>query len=190
MIATKLVTDGTRGSNLWCILSLITKLASWQISILLWILMIWWCLELSCIALSSLIRIFSCMTFICYIWPLPICLLNIMIGCGIDWHLWLQNGAFDGMCKWVYILDLFMNPNVLALGGCCSYLKSVLSNLSHGFISWATLCRCSYLNAWNPHCMWYVNIGSGNGLVPSGGRLNKKDGLTRCGDSHVKDKTS
>ena len=24
----------------------------------------------------------------------------------------------------------------------------------------------------------------------SGGRLNKKDGLTRCGDSHVKDKTS
>ena len=25
---------------------------------------------------------------------------------------------------------------------------------------------------------------------PPGGRLNKKDGLTRCGDSHVKDKTS
>ena len=24
----------------------------------------------------------------------------------------------------------------------------------------------------------------------TGGRLNKKDGLTRCGDSHVKDKTS
>ena len=23
-----------------------------------------------------------------------------------------------------------------------------------------------------------------------GGRLNKKDGLTRCGNSHVKDKTS
>ena len=34
-----------------------------------------------------------------------------------------------------------------------------------------------------------VNIGSGNGLEP-GGRLNKKDGLTRYGDSHVKDKTS
>ena len=28
-------------------------------------------------------------------------------------------------------------------------------------------------------------------LVPeAGGRLNKKDGLTRFGDSHVKDKTS
>ena len=27
-------------------------------------------------------------------------------------------------------------------------------------------------------------------LLDSGGRLNKKDGLTRCGDSHVKDKTS
>ena len=25
---------------------------------------------------------------------------------------------------------------------------------------------------------------------PTGGRLNKKDGLTRYGDSHVKDKTS
>ena len=26
--------------------------------------------------------------------------------------------------------------------------------------------------------------------TPSGGRLNKKDGLTRYGNSHVKDKTS
>ena len=26
--------------------------------------------------------------------------------------------------------------------------------------------------------------------VTPGGRLNKKDGLTKCGDSHVKDKTS
>ena len=28
------------------------------------------------------------------------------------------------------------------------------------------------------------------GYMPPGGRLNKKDGLTRYGDSHVKDKTS
>ena len=27
-------------------------------------------------------------------------------------------------------------------------------------------------------------------IPAAGGRLNKKDGLTRCGDSHVKDKTS
>ena len=27
-------------------------------------------------------------------------------------------------------------------------------------------------------------------IIGSGGRLNKKDGLTRYGDSHVKDKTS
>ena len=27
-------------------------------------------------------------------------------------------------------------------------------------------------------------------ILTSGGRLNKKDGLTRYGDSHVKDKTS
>ena len=47
-----------------------------------------------------------------------------------------------------------------------------------------------------------VNNGPDNGLLPDstkpliesmltpGGRLNKKDGLTRYGDSHVKDKTS
>ena len=37
------------------------------------------------------------------------------------------------------------------------------------------------------------NIVAWWGLVsdmPPGGRLNKKDGLTRYGDSHVKDKTS
>ena len=27
-------------------------------------------------------------------------------------------------------------------------------------------------------------------IIPTGGRLNKKDGLTRYGNSHVKDKTS
>ena len=31
---------------------------------------------------------------------------------------------------------------------------------------------------------------SGTIKLLSGGRLNKKDGLTRYGDSHVKDKTS
>ena len=35
-----------------------------------------------------------------------------------------------------------------------------------------------------------VSLVSGNGQPPPGGRLNKKDGLTRYGDSHVKDKTS
>ena len=29
-----------------------------------------------------------------------------------------------------------------------------------------------------------------NNITTAGGRLNKKDGLTRYGDSHVKDKTS
>ena len=32
-------------------------------------------------------------------------------------------------------------------------------------------------------------IGWNTGFTP-GGRLNKKDRLTKCGDSHVKDKTS
>ena len=37
--------------------------------------------------------------------------------------------------------------------------------------------------------MWHSPEGSSTGNAP-GGRLNKKDGLTRYGDSHVKDKTS
>ena len=44
--------------------------------------------------------------------------------------------------------------------------------------------------------LWHTNaptilniIGLDYGLSP-GGRLNKKDGLTKYGDSHVKDKTS
>ena len=52
-----------------------------------------------------------------------------------------------------------------------------------------------------PYCVWHV-IGtfvnehttkcSCNMIISAtaGGRLNKKDGLTRYGDSHVKDKTS
>ena len=41
---------------------------------------------------------------------------------------------------------------------------------------------------------WVLSAQDGPMLAPwtllSGGRLNKKDGLTRYGDSHVKDKTS
>ena len=36
---------------------------------------------------------------------------------------------------------------------------------------------------WMPRKIWYDNKNTG-------GRLNKKDGLTRYGNSHVKDKTS
>ena len=41
--------------------------------------------------------------------------------------------------------------------------------------------------------MWYRGFLHQNNLCKineAGGRLNKKDGLTRYGDSHVKDKTS
>ena len=43
---------------------------------------------------------------------------------------------------------------------------------------------------WWPHyCrQWYIQRVPQ--IIPTGGRLNKKDGLTRYGDSHVKDKTS
>ena len=39
---------------------------------------------------------------------------------------------------------------------------------------------CCLAISWNIRGSW----------LTSGGRLNKKDGLTRYGDSHVKDKTS
>ena len=35
-----------------------------------------------------------------------------------------------------------------------------------------------------------LQMKSGKIYLEAGGRLNKKDGLTRYGDSHVKDKTS
>ena len=38
----------------------------------------------------------------------------------------------------------------------------------------------------NGHIMFWLWVSP----TQSGGRLNKKDGLTRYGDSHVKDKTS
>ena len=44
------------------------------------------------------------------------------------------------------------------------------------------------------HGLEYITFHVQNNIIllaaRSGGRLNKKDGLTRYGDSHVKDKTS
>ena len=60
----------------------------------------------------------------------------------------------------------------------------------------ATECLLQYVNNASDNCF----VPSGNNALieaiwtwsvwPPGGRLNKKDGLTRYGDSHVKDKTS
>ena len=42
-----------------------------------------------------------------------------------------------------------------------------------------------------PYCIfWQLPVQSVTKISSSGGRLNKKDGLTRYGNSHVKDKTS
>ena len=49
-------------------------------------------------------------------------------------------------------------------------------------------CSCSYYNEGNQ--MIQFEGGRVSYAIPPGGRLNKKDGLTRYGDSHVKDKTS
>ena len=38
--------------------------------------------------------------------------------------------------------------------------------------------------------LWFVPSHFSNNTLKAGGRLNKKDGLTRYGNSHVKDKTS
>ena len=47
---------------------------------------------------------------------------------------------------------------------------------------------CKWFNTINMIRYWYNAYVDSN--VDTGGRLNKKDGLTRYGDSHVKDKTS
>ena len=65
-------------------------------------------------------------------------------------------------------------------------------------MSWSGQAReaITWANAGQDLCrhMDHIELKSENGvsLVSShpGGRLNKKDGLTRYGDSHVKDKTS
>ena len=44
------------------------------------------------------------------------------------------------------------------------------------------------LNQYHNFCGHEYNMNTSD--LESGGRLNKKDGLTRYGDSHVKDKTS
>ena len=41
-----------------------------------------------------------------------------------------------------------------------------------------------------PWCLNYIWNNLDGQLKQAGGRLNKKDGLTRYGNSHVKDKTS
>ena len=46
-----------------------------------------------------------------------------------------------------------------------------------------------YLHFWYAHNLG-AQVTKLLGCQKSGGRLNKKDGLTRYGDSHVKDKTS
>ena len=48
-------------------------------------------------------------------------------------------------------------------------------------LSWQSSSRC---------CCPYFYLNMGACESQTGGRLNKKDGLTRYGDSHVKDKTS
>ena len=45
------------------------------------------------------------------------------------------------------------------------------------------------MNGYKQFPAWIIQSLHKNSFLP-GGRLNKKDGLTRYGDSHVKDKTS
>ena len=53
---------------------------------------------------------------------------------------------------------------------------------------------CILTRLYSGHMLWFVYDISENAckihLLYPGGRLNKKDSLTRYGDSHVKDKTS
>ena len=57
-----------------------------------------------------------------------------------------------------------------------------VASLTLSPIWWLWKGLCLPMNGW----VWQQR----HGLMPPGGRLNKKDGLTRYGNSHVKDKTS
>ena len=50
--------------------------------------------------------------------------------------------------------------------------------------------ECVFVEIDKEYFYKHKNIMMGVIYQPPGGRLNKKDGLTRYGDSHVKDKTS
>ena len=62
--------------------------------------------------------------------------------------------------------------------------KAQLTIRQHGFRSW---CRCATSHYMNQR---WPRSTPPDVVSRPGGRLNKKDGLTRYGDSHVKDKTS
>ena len=47
-----------------------------------------------------------------------------------------------------------------------------------------------YVISYNALCYGMLSVYHYVNFVSAGGRLNKKDGLTRYDDSHVKDKTS
>ena len=56
-------------------------------------------------------------------------------------------------------------------------------------MAWAKICSdVIAMNGFTPK--WSLNQIQMESVHETGGRLNKKDGLTRYGDSHVKDKTS
>ena len=64
------------------------------------------------------------------------------------------------------------------------YYFRYLAIMKYEFYSWFLFCRKKLI-------YFYMSIPTVSECSElTGGRLNKKDGLTRYGDSHVKDKTS
>ena len=61
--------------------------------------------------------------------------------------------------------------------------------LGHGWEIMSTICTGRTYDTKIMHTFLCVSVCC-DYIIPPGGRLNKKDGLTRYGDSHVKDKTS
>ena len=55
---------------------------------------------------------------------------------------------------------------------------------------WSHSNMFEFVNNYNGLSLLLLPLNSNNTHGTAGGRLNKKDGLTRYGDSHVKDKTS
>ena len=91
------------------------------------------------------------------------------------------------MLAWLFLLKFKAEKNQ------CSYINKAIGTV---VLSWYSIHNVPNINILQNNSLLFEQVWWGGGwtskwgMCKSGGRLNKKDGLTRYGDSHVKDKTS
>ena len=102
-----------------------------------------------------------------------------------------RQGLFglSGLFTWIHIYTSFF-WEVVITRPCPSFKGGLVSEVKVGMSNYPD----SKVYGANMGPTWVLSTQMGPMLAPwtllSGGRLNKKDGLTRYGNSHVKDKTS